>query len=158
MPEINLRKTMEKPSFWKLPVGAGGEIYTVFDEESDFQVENEQFRHPGAKNWKNQILKIHFFDKCPKNTLKFAPVQQKVSGWKRRFFRKPPAYHRLPFMPPFAGDIGAGPGSLKWIAQIPRKACRWALKGDSKKVFWAWMWDIFFVGELFLVSPQNTSS
>ena len=57
MPEINLRKTMEKPSFWKLPVGAGGEIYTVFDEESDFQVENEQFRRQRSKIWKNLVLK-----------------------------------------------------------------------------------------------------
>jgi len=45
MPEINLTKTMEKPSFWKLSVHSGGEIYTVFDEESDFKVENEQFKH-----------------------------------------------------------------------------------------------------------------
>ena len=64
----------------------------------------------------------------------------------RIFFCKPPAAHRPLFMPPFAGDIGARAGSLKWIAQIPRKACRWALKGNSKKVFWAWMWDIFFCG------------
>ena len=35
-------------------------------------------------------------------------------------------------MPPFAGDIGAGPGSLKWIAQIPRKAYRWSLGRGSK--------------------------
>ena len=52
------------------------------------------------------------------------------------FFRKPPAYHRLPFMPPFAGEIGAGPCSLKWTVQIPRKAYRWALRGDLKIVFW----------------------
>ena len=42
--------------------------------------------------------------------------QQFILGEKRKkgvFFRKPPAYHRLPFMPPFAGDIGAEPGSLK---------------------------------------------
>ena len=73
------------------------------------------------------------------------------SWWETKegvFFCKPPAFHRLLFMSPFAGDIRAEPGSLKWIAQIPRKACRWALKGDSKKVFWAWMWDIFFVGLL----------
>ena len=37
------------------------------------------------------------------------------------FFRKPPAFHRLLFMPPFAGDIGARAGSLKWIAQIRKK-------------------------------------
>ena len=44
MPEISLRKTVGKPNFWKLPVHSGDEIYTVFDEESDVQVENEQFR------------------------------------------------------------------------------------------------------------------
>ncbi len=53
MPEISLGKTMEKPNFWKLPVDAGGEIYTVFDEESDVQVENKQFRHQGQKYGKN---------------------------------------------------------------------------------------------------------
>ena len=50
----------------------------------------------------------------------------------RIFFRKPPAFHRLPFMPPFAGDIGARAGSLKWTAQIPRKAYRWSLGSGSK--------------------------
>ena len=50
----------------------------------------------------------------------FPGEKQKKEG----FFRKPPAFHRLLFMSPFAGDIGAEPGSLKWIAQIPRKACR----------------------------------
>ena len=65
-------------------------------------------------------------------------MSQHFSWWEAKeggFFRKPPAFHRLLFMSPFAGDIGAEPGSLKWIAQIPRKACRWALKGNSKKVF-----------------------
>ena len=57
MPEISLGKTMEKPIFWKLPVHPGGEIYTVFDEESEFQVENSQFRQPGPKIWKNLIFK-----------------------------------------------------------------------------------------------------
>ena len=33
-----------------IPVFAGGEIYTVFDEESDFEVKNCKFRRPGAKN------------------------------------------------------------------------------------------------------------
>ena len=55
MPEISLAKTMGKPNFWKLPVHSGGEIYTVFDEESDFQVENEQLRHQRSKIWKNLI-------------------------------------------------------------------------------------------------------
>ena len=38
-------------------------------------------------------------------------------------------------MPPFAGDTRASPGSNKRIAQIPRKAYRWALRGDFKKKF-----------------------
>ena len=56
MPAISLRKTMGKPSFWKLPVHSGGEIYTAFDEESDYQVENEQVRRQRSKIWKNLIL------------------------------------------------------------------------------------------------------
>ena len=47
-----------------------------------------------------------------------------VRNERRGFFRKPPAFHRLLLMSPFAGDIRAEPGSLKGIAQIPRKACR----------------------------------
>ena len=49
------------------------------------------------------------------------PGEKRKKGF---FFRKPPAFHRLLLMSPFAGDIRAEPGSLKWIAQIPRKACR----------------------------------
>ena len=56
MPEIGLGKTMEKPNFWRFAVHTRGEIYTVFDEESEFQVENSQFRQPGPKIWKNLIL------------------------------------------------------------------------------------------------------
>ena len=52
MPETSLRKTMESLYFWRFPVHARGEIYSVFDEESDFQVENSQFRQPGQKIWK----------------------------------------------------------------------------------------------------------
>ena len=49
------------------------------------------------------------------------------------FFASPlHALHRLLFI---AGDIGARAGSLKWTAQIPRKAYRWALRGDLKKLF-----------------------
>ena len=44
MPEIGLGKTMKKISFGRFPGHAGGEIYIVFDEESVFQVEIEQFR------------------------------------------------------------------------------------------------------------------
>jgi len=61
-------------------------------------------------------------------------------------------------MSPFAGDIGAGPGSLKWIGQIRRKAYRWALRGDLKNCFLALNVKDQEVEELFLVSPQNTSS
>jgi len=53
------------------------------------------------------------------------------------FFRKPPAFHRLPFMPQFAGDIRARAGYLKWTAQIPRKAYRWALRVDLTNCFLA---------------------
>jgi hypothetical protein len=62
----------------------------------------------------------------PKKTPSNLPLFKKKcqDEAKGDFFRKPPAYRRLPFMPPFAGDIGAGPGSLKRIAQIPRKAYR----------------------------------
>ena len=28
-------------------------IYTVFDEESDFHIKNEQIFEPGGKKWKN---------------------------------------------------------------------------------------------------------
>jgi len=61
MPEISLGKTMGKPNFWRLPVDAGGEIYTVFDEESVFQVENKQFRHQRSKIWKNLSFKNLIF-------------------------------------------------------------------------------------------------
>ena len=53
------RPASEKPwenlVFRELPAHPGGEIYTVFDEESDVQVENEQFRHQRSKTWKNLI-------------------------------------------------------------------------------------------------------
>ena len=74
------------------------------------------------------------------------------------FFRKPPALHRLLFMPPFAGDIGAREGSLKWTAQIPRKAYRWALRGDLKNCFLALNVGDQELEELFLMSSQNTNS
>ena len=57
MPEASLRKTMVKPNFWRLAVHAQGEIYVVFDEESDFQVENSQFRQPGPNIGKNLMFK-----------------------------------------------------------------------------------------------------
>ena len=57
MPEIGLGKSMKTLNFWRFPVHAGGEIYTVFDEESVFQVENRQFRHQRSKIWKNLIFK-----------------------------------------------------------------------------------------------------
>ena len=61
MHEISLGKTMEKPIFWKLPVHPVGEIYTAFDEESDFQVENEQIRQKRTQIWKSRIFKNHNF-------------------------------------------------------------------------------------------------
>ena len=45
---------MEKPIFWKLPVHPGGEIYTVFDEESESAVRIDEFLHPEEKIKKNQ--------------------------------------------------------------------------------------------------------
>ena len=77
---------------------------------------------------------------------------------KEEIFRKPPAFHRLPFMPPFAGYIGAREGSLKLIAQIPRKAHRWSLRGDLKNGVLALNVKDQEVEELCLVSPQNTNS
>ena len=63
MPETSLRKTMDKPNFWRFPVHARGEIYTVVDEESDFQIEHSKFRQPGPKIWKNLIFKnLVFFN------------------------------------------------------------------------------------------------
>ena len=37
---------MKKHNFWRFPVHAGGEIYTVFDEESESEVENLEILHP----------------------------------------------------------------------------------------------------------------
>ena len=34
---------------WKFPEVLGGEIYIVFDEESEFEVKIDQFGRPGAK-------------------------------------------------------------------------------------------------------------
>ena len=60
MPETSLRKTMETYFFLRFPVW--GEIYTVFDEESNFQVENSQFRQPGQNIHKHMISKHIIFD------------------------------------------------------------------------------------------------
>ena len=57
MPEARLRKIMVKSNFWRFAVHARGEIYIVFDEDSDFQVENSQFRQPGPKIGENLIKK-----------------------------------------------------------------------------------------------------
>ena len=56
MPETSLGKSMDKPSFGGSAASTGGEIYTVFDEESDFQVENNQFGQPGQNLWKNLVF------------------------------------------------------------------------------------------------------
>ena len=61
MPETSLGKSMDKPSFGGSAASTGGEIYTVFDEESDFQVENNQFGQPGQNLWKNLVFKILVF-------------------------------------------------------------------------------------------------
>ena len=61
-------------------------------------------------------------------------------------------------MPPFAWDIGARAGSLKWTAQIPRKAYRWALRGDLKNGVLALNVKDQEVEELFLVSALNRNS
>ena len=73
------------------------------------------------------------------------------------FFRKPPAFHSPLFKPPFAGDIGARAGSLKWIGQIRRKTYRWALRGDFKKNLSLNVKDQE-LEELFIMSAQNTNS
>ena len=87
-----------------------------------------------------------------------ANISRHLGSERRDFFRKPPAFHRLLFMPPFAGDIGARVGSLKWTAQIPRKAHRWSLRGDLKNGVLALNVKDQEVEELFLVSTQNTNS
>ena len=74
------------------------------------------------------------------------------------FFRKPSAVHRPLFMPPFAGDIGARAGSLKWTAQIPRKAYRWSLGSGFKCCDWVSNVEVQELEELFLMSSQNTNS
>ena len=61
-------------------------------------------------------------------------------------------------MTPFAGDIGARAGSLKLIAQIPRKAHRWSLRGDLKNGVLALNVKDQEVEELCLMSSQNTNS
>ena len=87
-----------------------------------------------------------------------ANISRHLGSERRDFFRKPPAFHRLLFMPPFAGYIGARAGSLKLIAQIPRKAHRWSLRGDLKNGVLALNVKDQEVEELFLVSTQNTNS
>ena len=87
-----------------------------------------------------------------------ANISRHLGSERRDFFRKPPAFHRLLFMPPFAGDIGARAGSLKWTAQIPRKAYRCALRGDLKNCFLALNVGDQELEELFLMSSQNTNS
>ena len=47
----------------------------------------------------------------------FPGEKQKKEG----IFRKPPAFHRPLFMPPFAGDIRAGPGSQNGLLRYHAK-------------------------------------
>ena len=62
-------------------------------------------------------------------------------------------------MPPFAGDIGAGPGSLKWIAHLDTThSLQVSLEGRFKTVFLALNVGDQELEELFLVSSQNTNS
>ena len=88
----------------------------------------------------------------------FFTIPVASGGAGAHFFRKPPAVHRPLFMPPFAGDIGARAGSLKWTAQIPRKAYRWALRGDLKNCFLALNVGDQELEELFLITPPLLGS
>ena len=72
------------------------------------------YQRPASKLKRSKMSKT-------KMSQHFFPGEKRKKGF---FFASPPAFHRLLFMSPFAGDIRAEPGSLKWIAQIPRKACR----------------------------------
>ena len=88
-----------------------------------------------------------------KNVATFFPGEKREGG----FFCKPPAFHRLLFMSPFAGDIGARAGSLKCIAQIPRKAHRWSLGRGSKCCDWVSNVEATPRERLFLMrSPRKT--
>ena len=44
-PKPALENNMDKQHFRRFPVHARGEMYIVFDEESDFQVENMETPH-----------------------------------------------------------------------------------------------------------------
>ena len=61
-------------------------------------------------------------------------------------------------MPPFAGDIGAGPGLSKMDCSDTTQSLQVSLEGRFKKSFWGLNVGDQEVEELFLVSPQNTSS
>ena len=55
---------------------------------------------------------------------------------KEEIFLQAPCTSQAPFHAPIRGGY-RGEGRLpKWTAQIPRKAYRWALRGDLKIVFW----------------------
>ena len=56
MPEPSLRQIMDKRMFWRFLVYAQGEIYAVFDDESDFQIESNKIQATGPNIWKNLIL------------------------------------------------------------------------------------------------------
>ena len=50
MPETSLRKTTEYFDFWRLPVHDRGEVCTVFDEESELQIQATRTKHMEKPN------------------------------------------------------------------------------------------------------------
>ena len=58
MPETSLGKSMDKPSFGGSAASTGGEIYTVFDEESESAVRIDQILHPEEKIKKNRPTRV----------------------------------------------------------------------------------------------------
>ena len=123
MPEISLGKTMGKPIFRELPVHPGGETYTVFDEESDFQVENEQFRRQRSEIWKNLIKKILVF-----NILVFKHSLYYLDSSRQSIYRVGRSCIQCPAggpqgqygqMPPGGNMMGGGNGGLAPVGSRP---------------------------------------
>ena len=57
-----------------------------------------------------------------------------------------------------SGDVGAGACSLQCIAHIPRKAYRWSLRGDSKKICFVPNVGDQELKEIFFSCPHNTQT
>ena len=55
MPKARPEKTTGTTTFRDLPVHPVGELYSVFDEGSDAQIENDQFSRQRSKIWKNIV-------------------------------------------------------------------------------------------------------